>query len=110
MTNAEVLDLLALGRSFVEAGWCQMAPASDRDDLPLQPEASGAARFCALGAIDRARYELRVRREVMEAALDLLYHALPRAWGNVASYNDHPARRKRDVLRLFDKAAAEIGK
>lgn len=62
---------------------------------------------CALGALgnygDRSRV---VDSNVQFEASDYLKRMLPQGYYSVVTYNDMPERRKRDILRLYDRAIA----
>lgn len=116
MTDAEVVECLALAHALVTAGWCKYHRAEEKDRQSTIPPSRLAVRWCALGALDAALYEVLPAAWLTEAAvqiLDLLDDQVPDMPGQprrVSTYNDRPETRKRDVLRLFEKAAACVGK
>jgi hypothetical protein len=109
MDACAVLDVLALARAFVEAGWCKgsTAEAADGESLWWCTSAP-AVRFCAYGAIGRAGHELdapdRFPQELVEEACWQRHQA------SLDDFNDDPATTRRQVLALFDAAAARVGK
>jgi hypothetical protein len=108
MDACAVLDVLALARAFVEAGWTQRFSARDRHGLNLMPTDNEAVRFCVAGALGRATYEL----EPPEAPyLSLLSHVCWEKHGELLHvFNDSPGVTHDEVLALFDAAAARVGK
>lgn len=123
MDAARVLDILALGRAFIEAGHLKGSSAANREGLPRDWQSADAFRFCAVGAYRRARFELddslpadecASERDPLDSALwNLLATASghPRYDGTeLPSWNDDPDTTTDMVLAAYDRAAAAIGK
>lgn len=124
MDAARVLDVLALARAFVAAGWSRKSYARNRYSRPRLIEDDSAIRFCVIGAMERAVFELtpvqrlssveeeasavceRLRRYCECVLLAAGYYASP---SGLTNWNDLIAT-KRQVLALFDQAAARVGK
>lgn len=109
MDAAQVVEVLALARAFVEAGWCQGGLATDHAGIPCGAWEPTAADFCALGALHRARLELGLSR--YDPPVAMAEQLLDEASGcdDMALLNDAPTTTKRQVLALFDQAAARVG-
>lgn len=97
----EVLKALKHGRAEVEKGWCK------RDFYDLR------GNVCALGGLrkmfpDDLPMSLNSipMITVYDKAAAALNKQLPRGWKGVASYNDHHATTKEDILALYDRAIA----
>ena len=56
--RSPVLALLTRGRDLVMAGWTSQVYARDASGRAVEPRAAAARRFCAVGALIRADWEL----------------------------------------------------
>lgn len=94
--NLEILRA-ARDRVSVRGSWCQ----------GMFYDGSGA--HCAIGWL-RAVAPPRERERVTHIlATEVLMPILSRGgWQNVEEWNDEPSRRRRDVVRLFDRAIARL--
>src|ERR1043166_1252255 len=71
-------------------------------DVPVRMRSGMARRYCALGAIMRAGYELCLRIDDAHAALEWQLNAPVQNW------NDDPARTHSEVMTAFDAAIAAV--
>ena len=98
--------LAVLGRArdliAVEHSWCQLAFARTWFGIPVRLRSGIARRYCALGAIMRAGYELRVRIEDACAALEW------QTGSDVQRWNDEPARTHAEVIAALDAALLAV--
>lgn len=110
MDSSRVLDVLALARAFVAAGHCKGHVARTGGGGNCLPWHPAAAAFCALGALERAGFELGIDRgsALYHTAEDLL-DSLSLEY-DMVTFNDAPETTQADVLALFDQAAARVGK
>jgi hypothetical protein len=99
-------------RELIAAGWTRGAPARDRYGHPVTPTHRSAARFCVLGAAERALHDLETAAALGLPPIVLDYEivlglqaACPDGW-SPAHFNDHLARNKEEILAVIDKAAA----
>lgn len=102
-----------LARALVEAGWNRNRMAKDaRSSRALHTDDPRAARFCLLGGVFRAAFELSISplEDVVRVAVAALAAVLP-PWcqGDLTLFSDHPYRKKADVLALFDAACERVG-
>ena len=98
------LAVLAFARDLVgdEQRWCKGAFARSWWNVPVRMRSGMARRYCALGAIMRAGYELRLRIDDAHAALEWQLNA------QVQNWNDDPARTHSEVMTAFDAAIAAV--
>jgi hypothetical protein len=100
---ASTIAVLRRARDLIadEQRWCKGSFARSWFNISVPPY-SLARRFCAIGAIMRAGYELQLRIE--EACL-----ALQKQTGRpVEEWNDNPARTHAAVVAAFDAAVVAI--
>jgi hypothetical protein len=120
MSGTEVLDILALAHALVDAGWTKGWPARRADGTSVAIFDSDAVAYCVSGALLVAavnRLDLDPLKDwtgqpdwaVWRTADDLVVAALT-LFSDPVDYNDAPGRRKRDVLRLLERAAGKVGK
>lgn len=83
------LPVLRSALELVREGWCQGAPED------------GTGRVSLYGALMKGTIEAEYAREVLREVL--------REWDLVA-WNDHPSRRKADVVRALLRAVARAGR
>lgn len=107
-SDIDILEILQEGRRLVAQGWCQGALAKDADGRAVEACSSAAIAFDAVGAIERAVFNLLGgdRRYLIQSYYKGFY-AL--AWGlhthsRLAAWNDDPLRCQTDVLERFDLA------
>lgn len=92
----QVLSVLIQARERIRVmGWTQFA---------YMRRFEGRERYCIVGAV---RMEASCDREA-ERAIQALHDALPiwTLFPSVVTWNDAPWRRKRTVIRIFDRAIA----
>jgi hypothetical protein len=99
MDSARVLDVLALARALVAAGWLQHAYHSPDD------------RYCIMGAVRYAGCQLDVDDQDLCLPRSLLNHVSWEAYDTPAPcFNDRRLTTQDQVRALFDAAAAQVGK
>lgn len=88
----EVIDTLGRARDIIiEKGWCR----------GNYSDAQG--RHCTLGAVMAATNDGSIY--MYDDVINALQESLDNAGSySIVSWNDRPTRRKRDVVRLFDRA------
>jgi hypothetical protein len=82
------LPVLQGALADVQAGWCQGAVGD------------GTGRYSLYGAIQTGRIETQYAVELLRDVLG--------EW-NLIAWNDHPARRKADVVHVLRRAIARAG-
>jgi hypothetical protein len=89
-----LLNVLVMAREIVERGWTQ--------GRQYRVDVSGD-RYCAVGALRVASgYDFYTYRKAVEA-VECARSFLPRSFP-LMDWNDLPWRRKRGVLKVFDRA------
>jgi len=101
MKSSEHLNAIA---DFFQNGknnWTRLYSARDKDGNGCEPDNLKAVSFCALGAarllVPREEWYPRVR--------GYLTNALPPNELSLPVYNDEVAHGKRDIIRLYRRAA-----
>ena len=97
------LTILKQARKLITSArkWTKYRAAVDENDVPCDPASRKAARWCAIGAIQRAAYERRVQSSPY-AAIEALKDVLPRGAYQISQVNDELGHRA--TLQLFDRA------
>jgi hypothetical protein len=85
-----------------ERQWCKRAFARGWFDIPVPVHSSFARRYCAMGAIRRAGWELGLPTKEAGKALEWQM-ARP-----VMDWNDDPCRTQADVVAAFDAAITAL--
>jgi len=105
MTDAERVEVLALAWALLDGSpWY-------RGGIDWSAEG-----HCLVTAFATAWHERRGapwdygEEQAYDALRRLVRMGMPDPRQRAAAYNDAPGRRKRDVLRLYEKAAGKIGK
>ena len=83
--------------------WCRGDLARDVNDEEVSPTAASAVKWCALGAVIAAAYELT---HEIEAAHDLAFKALRPQYGTSTLVRVNDMRGHAAVLALFDEVIA----
>lgn len=101
---------LRAGRERIANGWTKGKSARTVDGTSVSPASDSAARFCAVGALDRTSSH---DNDGM-AAIVALAAALPGpparfAVTRLTQFNDDPDTTKADVLALYDRAIEKGG-
>lgn len=105
---SELADVLNRAGDLVEEGWCRLHLAENEVGLATNHYSPEAVRFCPVGAVDVATFgtSLAFHREALEALAASV--GLP-GIGEIAPWNDDPARTQAEVVAAF-RAAAEAAK
>lgn len=102
---------LVLDRALelIRKGWTKRVLARDARGRDVDIDSSDAKAFCALGAIERAEFELKAPKRVRGDALRCVRTALGSASSrlDVMAFNDRSPNKKR-VVALFEKARAQV--
>ena len=96
MTKTEFYNKAA---ALIEKGWNQNVYSKDEKGNNCNPEAKAAVSWCLSGALLRVFYLSDINYGLPEARA---YLGLGVA---VATWNDHPDRTQKDVVRLLKNAA-----
>lgn len=93
-----IIDRLAQAKSFIEEyGWCQ---GNYRNDL---------GQFCVMGAVQTACADsYSTEDDVLEVLRSSLLPNGVTTNTSLVAWNDMDTRRKRDVVRLFDRAIRNV--
>lgn len=109
MSNRElpaVPRALMVARGLLEKGWTQRDFARDASGCSCGIASDGAARFCMIGAINRAWYDRTgntVPHNEGVVISGYFYRAEPSLLGSIAYWNDRPGRTLSEVLAVMDK-------
>jgi hypothetical protein len=101
---ASTLSVLERARDLLadEHHWCKRAFARTWFGPPVRVRSGMARRYCALGAVMRAGYELRLRIEDACVALEV------QTGRDLQHWNDEPARTHAEVIAVFDSARIAV--
>ena len=105
--STETATLLRNAKALIEdlANWTTRELARDANGNPCSPTAPEACKFCAIGALQRARRSLgSISNPIYRAARAALDNATALPSESVPYTNDYKGHGA--VLRLFDKAIA----
>lgn len=110
MSQNRDLDLRVArrARGLIAKGWARGCNALDRHGEPASIKAADACKFCSLGALARAEFEICV--DNMQPRIDIANMMFARVGGNVASWNDNILRTQAEVLAVYDDTIAELEK
>jgi hypothetical protein len=85
--------------------WCQLFEALRSDGEDTNPCKKDAARFCAMGALARAAWEIRgCSPEQAGSEAGRIAQTIYSGAGGLPAVNDDPCRGRQAVLGLFDHA------
>jgi len=101
---ASTLAVLTLARGLIaeERRWCKGAFARSWFDIPVRARSGVARRYCVLGAMMRAGYELSLGVEDARVALEW------QVGRHIQDWNDDPVRTHADVIAAFDAALVAV--
>ena len=107
-SEEEIATVLRRARELVRRGWCRGFAAVDVDGRPSHISGAGEMVAFSLPAAVRAGSGGRL---VDRLAAEYAIRSLRRLVGhhNLAEWNDHPLRTKRDVLELLAQAVQQHG-
>jgi hypothetical protein len=91
-------------------GWLRHEFAQDIDGNRINVTNAKACKFCASGALYRAKHELHYGVNSVHEAFKVLSSALSVGGiqdKNIVGFNDYLARSKEDVIAVFKKALGE---
>lgn len=106
MKQTKVNNLLAHAQALISDGWTQDTLARNRHGKMVSVSATGACRFCMLGALDRARIDLGYNWKTHAAAeLKLAKVVHDKGWrSKIADINDAVTTKKEHVFDAFTLA------
>ena len=120
MTNTTdsitTIEFLRKAREFIERGWTQGSSARDINGKGCVSFSPEATEWCAVGALNAVNAVVHdenftfVRRaehaldEAILAMFPLRADPSPARVTTILRYNDEPAREKRDILAVYDRA------
>lgn len=107
MPATDVLDRLALAHALLAAGRTKFALARDETQLPVAVEAPEATRFCVVGAVERAAFEMGEKRDANLALVMLTDTHIERCAMSLINWHDTRATKKQ-ALALLEECAARI--
>jgi 4'-phosphopantetheinyl transferase EntD len=103
-TLKNAVTLLRKGKTVLENNhWCRNVLACDENGERVAVQSSHAHAFCALGAVYKAQGNTK-RTARFKEAKELLDNAVDGYYCGVEGFNDGVAKRKRDVINLFNRA------
>lgn len=110
-----LLRILRDARNLIRKGWTQNVLARTASGYPIGPNKPPAAKFCALGACERAAHDIGDVKGFERAMIAArLKAALPAGFYWPTDFNDNHARTQREVVDWFTRAivdtkALEVG-
>lgn len=113
LEDAQLLELLRTARGKLAAGWTQGCFAKDATGAQVNPEASEATCWCAVGAV-RASMGPAYRIAMIDGRAHAeLYEAIASVGAvdsgdAIVEFNDKAGRTQVEVLDLFDRAIAAV--
>lgn len=109
-SETKVTQVLKQAQAIVSHGWAKDAFARTKNGATVGVKSPKACHFCALGAIDRAGFELKLDHKAVAGAKKRLGKVLDLHDGYydyeeaVAVFNDDRATRKEHVFDAFSLA------
>lgn len=100
-------EILILARGYIEKGWCRGQFARTEDGEGALAVSEDARSWCALGAIERATFEVPMQSYASRGAAERLLReaaGVRSDFDATTAWNDDPERTKEEVLAAFDKA------
>jgi hypothetical protein len=86
-----------------EEHWCRRHFGEDANGFPVSPTSASAIKWCALGAVIAAAYQITHNPD---AAYRLGYQALRPRYGSATLIHVNDVRGHSEVLSLFDEVIA----
>ena len=99
-SKSDVLKVLRLARARIVKGWTQNSEAKNSRGEDVRPGDKTAVKWCALGAMMDLGFSQRIRAK---AIIHLGLACQDQASG-IMNFNDDVAKKKSQVLAVFDKA------
>lgn len=90
-------SILKKAKKLIKKGWCKGAFARTASGESVPSDSPDAVKFCAIGAVNRARLALKYGSIDKRAALNLLPC-------NLTQINDFSTTTEEDILNIFDEA------
>lgn len=88
---------------LAQKGWTQGTGARNAKGVTLHCISPEATTFCSIGALDRARFDLRAPMEANAKAESILESCIPGKF-RITTWNDIRGRTKTQVLAKFQEA------
>lgn len=97
-------DNLIEVKKLIEKGWTKHSFAIDENGKSVFECNPKATCFCLMGAVHAVCWHYSDKLEKIKEIQNLLFSILGE---NIINWNDHPDRKKEDVLNLLDKGIAQ---
>jgi hypothetical protein len=96
------IQIVELARTLIsdEQHWCRRHFGEDADGFPVSPTSASAIRWCGLGAVIAAAYQLTRNTD---AAYQVGYQILRPRYGSATLIHTNDVRGHAAVLALFDE-------
>lgn len=95
--------------------WTRGATGQDKQGFFVHPEDDAAVQWCALGAISKAAFESDTRQPLVWNRIMSIQDELNKTVkeihpfiGTIVGYNDAIAKRKTQVINVFEKTIARL--
>lgn len=91
-------------------GWTKNYEAVDKNGEEVDPRSKEAVSFCAIGAVAGATPCQRYQQELIDTLADNLKPPYKSEYfgGDVPEFNDAYNRRKRDIIRLYERTIRNL--
>ena len=105
MSKPLKIQIVERARALIadEEHWCHRHFGEDANGYPVSPTSAAAIKWCALGAVIAAAYELTHNPD---AAYEVGYQALRPRYGSASLIHVNDTRGHAAVLALFDEVIA----
>jgi hypothetical protein len=102
--------LLNAAKLLEEKGWTQRTYARDKHGFSTVSTDDDAVCFCAIGAINRAGFELKDYEETLRLeAVAVLSESLGEFDNSISQWNDYHRRTKEEVISKLKEVAESVG-
>ncbi len=112
--RCETLLILQGALRYIRKGWCRGWFARTKEGYIVNELNSRACKWCAAGALSRATHDLLdvdylLKDPAGKSAHERVIKELPRDY-SIVGFNDRRGRKKRDVVRVFERAIKKLEK
>lgn len=112
LRRSEKIAILKKALSLLKTkGWTKNFEAVDKKGYEVDPRSKEAVSFCAIGAVAGATPCERYQHELIDTLADNLsppYKGDRYFQGDVPEFNDAQNRRKRDIIRLYERTIRNL--
>lgn len=102
MTVAKQIAARAI--ELLKKGWCQRAIAKREDGLPVECELPSAVKWCVIGSVRRATYDLK-RDFAEKYSVYEQIRAMHPEIRLLTDWNDDPTRTVDEVIKLLEEVS-----